>query len=404
MIPLSSTSQPRHLAAAAAAAAAPIGPTTTLAETMDGDTAILGTPVLGQPLTLHASAPDWSSKLSMFDALLLGADEESEFPHILPTATLEVDAGELDMLELLSSDPSGFSSDLVASLSDCLYPEDDPSDIASLLPSLNSSFTDSTSDPPSPTTTFSESERIFADLAGLDPRPSVSTNVPPPVTTSSARAVRKTKTAALQGFLKSADSDNDDADAEIEANDKRIAKRRRRSVRSRSETPDSKKTRQSTTGDDEGDLSLLKPTDLSDPDSLFEMPALPMLLTSTPTTIYELGHLVTGPNASKYWSNKQCLHRHPYPVGYHASKAHFGNLYQMRIEESPSGPVFVVQHGEEEWRGTNPTTPWTQACLRSNSPGCRVSGPLLFGFSDPFVIQCIQHMPGYRQSCASIGR
>ena len=60
----------------------------------------------------------------------------------------------------------------------------------------------------------------------------------------------------------------------------------------------------------------------------------------------------------------QCKFHHQYPVGYRASKFHFGREWQMSIEEGMEGPVFKVwdQTGKT-YTGVTPTGPWTDVCL-----------------------------------------
>ncbi|KAL0083373.1 hypothetical protein F4703DRAFT_1905172 [Phycomyces blakesleeanus] len=95
----------------------------------------------------------------------------------------------------------------------------------------------------------------------------------------------------------------------------------------------------------------------------------------------------------------QCRYRHPYPIGFRATKAHFGNDYAMVIEKGPDGegPVFTVQvNGTGTvFKGATPTGPWTEACKRSKSQGTRVSGPLFHGFSDLITMSLIQSLDGY---------
>lgn len=76
----------------------------------------------------------------------------------------------------------------------------------------------------------------------------------------------------------------------------------------------------------------------------------------------------------------QCRYKHPYPIGYRATKTHFGNDYTMGIlppKVEGEGPIFTVQHKSKVWIGITPTAPWTEACLKSKSHTTRVSGPLV---------------------------
>ncbi|KAL1928644.1 hypothetical protein VTP01DRAFT_2430 [Rhizomucor pusillus] len=134
------------------------------------------------------------------------------------------------------------------------------------------------------------------------------------------------------------------------------------------------------------------------PDSI----SVPLSLASIGTTIWELGELYTGPGRSKYWSGRGCRYKHPYPVGYKATKSHFGNQYTMEIlkGEEGQGPVFKVTVNSSKtcFTGATPTAPWTEACKKSKSQGTRVSGPLFYGFSDLITMQLIENMDGYEET------
>ena len=56
--------------------------------------------------------------------------------------------------------------------------------------------------------------------------------------------------------------------------------------------------------------------------------------------------LAAGGVAMLYRQCMQCMFKHPYPIGYKASKAHFNAVYTMEILEGPpnEGPVFTVRH------------------------------------------------------------
>jgi hypothetical protein len=77
------------------------------------------------------------------------------------------------------------------------------------------------------------------------------------------------------------------------------------------------------------------------------------------------GHLDDNSRAAP---RRQCLYRHPYPVGYWASKQHFGHTYDMRIEAGgEAGPAFVVeQRGGPKWTGPTrmPRPPSRSVVLR----------------------------------------
>ncbi|KAI9593155.1 hypothetical protein BDF19DRAFT_497896 [Syncephalis fuscata] len=122
------------------------------------------------------------------------------------------------------------------------------------------------------------------------------------------------------------------------------------------------------------------------------------MIWSIGTTIWDIGHLVTDERKLQFWSNRACMFHHPYPVGYRASKYHFGREYWMTIEADEDGPIFTVftEDRQHNFEGRTPTQPWTQACLASTTKGTRISGPLFFGFSDPLTQLLIQQLHGYQ--------
>eukprot|EP00122_Pirum_gemmata_P001158 Pgem_evm1s1035 len=69
----------------------------------------------------------------------------------------------------------------------------------------------------------------------------------------------------------------------------------------------------------------------------------PLTLCSIGVTVWDIGKIYTGENPGLYWSTSSCKHQHPYPVGYKASKIHFGRMYDMEITASEDGPVFSVK-------------------------------------------------------------
>lgn len=126
----------------------------------------------------------------------------------------------------------------------------------------------------------------------------------------------------------------------------------------------------------------------------------PVTLRSIGTTIWALGELNTKKGRSKSWSSRGCKYKHPYPIGYRATKSHFGNDYTMGITQETEGgpPVFTVQLNQTTWKGYTPTAPWTEACIKSKSSSTRVSGPLFYGFSDPITMRMIESMEGYAEA------
>uniref|UniRef100_A0A383VQI9 FYR C-terminal domain-containing protein n=1 Tax=Tetradesmus obliquus TaxID=3088 RepID=A0A383VQI9_TETOB len=124
--------------------------------------------------------------------------------------------------------------------------------------------------------------------------------------------------------------------------------------------------------------------------------AAPFTITSIGVTVLELGQVYRGPWQQQYWSSRGALFRHAYPVGYAASKEVFGRTWRMSISAGEAGPVFTVvdEAAGVSYSGSSPTQPWTAACLQRCKTQ-RISGPLLFGFSDVHVQRAIaaQYMP-----------
>ena len=122
------------------------------------------------------------------------------------------------------------------------------------------------------------------------------------------------------------------------------------------------------------------------------------------TTVWALGTIHRGELAPRYWSSPGALYHHIYPVGYRATKTHFGRDYAMDIEEGAGGPVFKVTDlgTGQVFAGPTPTKPWTDVCLSLNT-GARISGPLFFGFSDPAVQLAIAALYTPEERAAALG-
>ena len=122
------------------------------------------------------------------------------------------------------------------------------------------------------------------------------------------------------------------------------------------------------------------------------------------TTVWALGTIHRGELAPRYWSSPGALYHHIYPVGYKATKTHFGRDYAMDIEEGAGGPVFKVTDlgTGRAFAGPTPTKPWTDVCLSLNT-GARISGPLFFGFSDPAVQLAIAALYTPEERAAALG-
>ncbi|KAJ3268382.1 hypothetical protein HK104_005386, partial [Borealophlyctis nickersoniae] len=125
---------------------------------------------------------------------------------------------------------------------------------------------------------------------------------------------------------------------------------------------------------------------------------LPLTLTSIRVTIWEFGRLVTDPErAGLYWSHKSCTFKHPYPVGFRATKNHFNREWTMEIAEGADGPVFKVTSDTGiTYEGPTPTKPWTDVCiaLAGKHGKTRISGPLFFGFSDLITQALVERCDG----------
>lgn len=103
--------------------------------------------------------------------------------------------------------------------------------------------------------------------------------------------------------------------------------------------------------------------------------AAPFSLASIGVTVLDLGAVHRASFAPRYWSSRGCLYHHAYPVGYRASKVHFGRVWIMSIEAGECGPVFRVTDEEtgQSHVGPSPTKPWTAVCVSKNLK-TRISG------------------------------
>ena len=139
---------------------------------------------------------------------------------------------------------------------------------------------------------------------------------------------------------------------------------------------------------------------------------VPVTLCSIGVTVLDLGTIYVGENPGMYWSNAGCKYLHPYPIGYKASKFHFGRHFDMEIvagdedDEDDMGPTFRVKDTGRGivYEGKTPTQPWTKVCINSSSPGTRISGPLYFGFSDPLVQKMIRDLKNFNTYEADLAK
>ena len=121
--------------------------------------------------------------------------------------------------------------------------------------------------------------------------------------------------------------------------------------------------------------------------------AAPFSLASIGVTVLDLGVVHRAAFAPRYWSSKGCLYHHAYPVGYRASKTHFGRSWTMTIDAGEVGPIFRVVDDASGavFEGVTPTKPWTAVC-ESMRTKTRISGPLFFGFSDPVTMRALAEL------------
>jgi hypothetical protein len=71
-----------------------------------------------------------------------------------------------------------------------------------------------------------------------------------------------------------------------------------------------------------------------------------------------------------------------YPVGFRATKFHFGKDWEMGIDETDLGPLFKVKAVDgPEFAGYSPTAPWSDACNALFGQVCvRLVGPSMHIF------------------------
>jgi hypothetical protein len=84
-----------------------------------------------------------------------------------------------------------------------------------------------------------------------------------------------------------------------------------------------------------------------------------------------LGAVHRGAFAPRYWSSRGCLYHHAYPIGYKASKVHFGRVWVMSIEAGECGPVFRVTDEKtgESFAGVGGCTSQIQLTHSLKPPG-----------------------------------
>ncbi|PON97232.1 Guanine nucleotide-binding protein, beta subunit [Trema orientale] len=118
--------------------------------------------------------------------------------------------------------------------------------------------------------------------------------------------------------------------------------------------------------------------------------------------ITSIGSLYGGPWDKKYWSSSRGKDRYPYPVGYHAVRAHNGITYKMEIHEGPKGPLFMIASADgHSSSGQTPDIAWEKFQKKCSSRvkilhgkrfSCNIDGVEFFGFKNPFVQRLLREM------------
>ncbi|KAK1413720.1 hypothetical protein QVD17_35498 [Tagetes erecta] len=116
--------------------------------------------------------------------------------------------------------------------------------------------------------------------------------------------------------------------------------------------------------------------------------------------IASIGNLYEGPWEKKYWSSSRGKDRHPYPVGYVASREYNGNTYKMAIFEGLKGPEFMISSTDgQSCSGQTPDIAWEgfqkKSCVRikfwrGKRFSCKIDGAELFGFKNPQVMRLLR--------------
>ncbi|KAJ3261078.1 hypothetical protein HDU77_001061 [Chytriomyces hyalinus] len=127
----------------------------------------------------------------------------------------------------------------------------------------------------------------------------------------------------------------------------------------------------------------------------------PFTLGFTKLTVWSLGEIVTDETEREnYWSQRHSRYRHQYPVGYKATKSHYGYDWTLTIEKGEDGPLFRIVAADSdlpEFTGPSPTSPWTEALMTimGRQSKTRVSGPHQYGFTDPFMQAVLFGLPNH---------
>ncbi|XP_044489850.1 uncharacterized protein LOC123214163 isoform X2 [Mangifera indica] len=118
--------------------------------------------------------------------------------------------------------------------------------------------------------------------------------------------------------------------------------------------------------------------------------------------IISIGSLYEGPWEKKYWSSSRGKDRYPYPVGYHAVRAHNGNTCKMEIHEGPKGPLFMITAADgPSCSGQTPDIAWDKFqkkyCPRMKTwhgkrLSCKIDGVEFFGFKNSFVQRLLREL------------
>ncbi|KAL5759341.1 hypothetical protein ACOSQ2_018179 [Xanthoceras sorbifolium] len=118
--------------------------------------------------------------------------------------------------------------------------------------------------------------------------------------------------------------------------------------------------------------------------------------------IISIGYLYNGSWEKKYWSSSRGKDRYPYPVGYHAVRAHNGSTCKIEIHDGPKGPLFMITSADgHSCSGQTPDMAWEKFqkkhCPRMKTwhgkrLSCKIDGVEFFGFKNSFVQRLLREL------------
>ncbi|KAK4842534.1 hypothetical protein QYF36_023324 [Acer negundo] len=111
--------------------------------------------------------------------------------------------------------------------------------------------------------------------------------------------------------------------------------------------------------------------------------------------IISIGSLYNGSWEKKYWSSSRGKDRYPYPVGYHAVRAHNGSTCKIEIHDGTKGPLFIITSADgQSCSGQTPDMAW-EKFQKKHYPrmktwhgkrlSCKIDGVEFFGFKNSFI-------------------